>query len=117
MNARYQINIAWSDEDECYVARVPALPGCLGHGDTYKEAVENIEDAIEGFLASMEAHGDRIPEPDRVADEIRRFAPVLNTAALARRAGMSRFTLASKLRRGTKFTEEEARKIRNALSL
>jgi lambda repressor-like predicted transcriptional regulator len=42
---------------------------------------------------------------------------VLNTAALARRAGLNRYTLASKLRRGTKFTDEEARKIRDALAL
>lgn len=115
MNARYQITISWSDEDECFVARVPALPGCVSHGDTYRETLTNIEDAIAGFLASMEAHGDAIPEPDMAADEIRRFAPVLNTAALARRAGINRYTLASKLRRGTKFTKEEASRILRAL--
>lgn len=76
-----------------------------------------MQDAIDGFLASMKEHGDRISEPDIAADEIRRFAPVLNTAALARRAGLNRYTLASKLRRGTKFTDEEARKIRDALAL
>jgi predicted RNase H-like HicB family nuclease len=65
MKARYPINIAWSDEDDCYIAHVPALPSCVGHGDTYKEAVANIEDSIDGFLASMKEHGDKIPEPDR----------------------------------------------------
>ena len=117
MNARYQITISWSEEDECFVARVPALSGCISHGDTYQEALTNVQDAIDGFLASMEAHGDKIPAPDIAADEIRRYAPVLNTAALARRAGLNRYTLASKLRRGTKFTEEEARRIRDALAL
>jgi predicted RNase H-like HicB family nuclease len=117
MSAKYQITISWSEEDEAFVARVPALPGCISHGETYKDALENIQDAIEGFLASMAAHGDTIPEPDMAADEIRRFAPVLNTSALAKRAGINRYTLASKLRRGTRFTEEEAKKIRQALAL
>ena len=117
MKAKYQITISWSEEDEAFVARVPALSGCISHGDTYQEALENIQDAIEGFLASMKEHGDAIPEPDMAADEIRRYAPVLNTAALARRAGINRYTLASKLRRGTRFTDEEAKKIRKALAL
>ena len=117
MNTKYQINISWSDEDECYVARVPAMSGCIGHGDTYGDALDDIQDAIDGFLASMKEHGDAIPEPDMAADEIRRFAPVLNTAALARRAGINRYTLASKLRRGTKFTKDEAKRIRKALAL
>jgi hypothetical protein len=34
-------------------------------------------------MARMTAHGDRIPEPDIADDEIRRYAFVLNTAALA----------------------------------
>ena len=43
------------DEAGYYVAEAPALPGCLSQGKTYDEAVENIREAIEGWLEAMEA--------------------------------------------------------------
>jgi len=33
-----------------YDARVPALPGCYSQGETLKEALENIKDAILTYL-------------------------------------------------------------------
>ena len=30
---------------------VPGLPGCWSQGDTEEEALENIEDAIRGYLS------------------------------------------------------------------
>lgn len=111
----YAINITWSDEDDGYIATVPALTGCMSHGDTIEEAGANIQEAMEGWLACATAHGDPIPEPDRAMDDLRRFAPVINLSALARRAGVNKHTLATKIRRGTRFTPEEAKKIRAAL--
>lgn len=43
------------DEAGYYVAEVPALPGCLSQGKTRKEAIENIHEAIEGWMQVMEA--------------------------------------------------------------
>jgi predicted RNase H-like HicB family nuclease len=43
------------DETGYYVAEVPALPGCLSQGKTYKEAIANIKEAIEGWLEVMES--------------------------------------------------------------
>ena len=43
------------DEAGYYVAEVPALPGCLSQGKTRREAIKNIQDAIEGWLEVMEA--------------------------------------------------------------
>jgi len=34
------------DEDGIFIANVPAIPGCHTQGDTYEEAVKNIEEAI-----------------------------------------------------------------------
>jgi predicted RNase H-like HicB family nuclease len=42
------------DEAGYFVAEVPALPGCLSQGKTKKEALENIKEAIEGWLEVME---------------------------------------------------------------
>lgn len=41
------------DESGYYVAEVPALPGCLSQGKTYEEALQNIKEAIEGWLEVM----------------------------------------------------------------
>jgi predicted RNase H-like HicB family nuclease len=49
------------DEDGMYVAQVPALPGCISQGGTRQEALANIREAMEGYLASLEAHGEPIP--------------------------------------------------------
>ena len=38
------------DEAGYYVAEVPALPGCLSQGKTPEEAIDNIKEAIEGWL-------------------------------------------------------------------
>ena len=43
------------DNSGCYVAEVPALPGCLSQGKTRKEAVKNIHEAIEGWMEVMES--------------------------------------------------------------
>jgi len=35
-----------------YWAEVPALPGCMTQGDTYDELLQNIHEAIEGWLST-----------------------------------------------------------------
>jgi len=43
------------DEAGYYTAEVPALPGCLSQGKTRQEAIENIHEAVEGWVEVMEA--------------------------------------------------------------
>jgi len=43
------------DEKGYYVAEVPALPGCLSQGKTHEEALENVKEAVEGWLEVMES--------------------------------------------------------------
>jgi predicted RNase H-like HicB family nuclease len=51
------------DEDGMFIAECPVLPGCVSQGSTRAEAVVNIRDAIEGYLASLKRHGEPIPPP------------------------------------------------------
>ena len=37
---RYRIVVEWSDEDEAFVGRVPALPACAAHGRSPEEAAQ-----------------------------------------------------------------------------
>ena len=56
------------DEDGVFVAECPALPGCVSQGTTRAEALANITDAIDGYLASLEKHGDPIPADVRAIE-------------------------------------------------
>ena len=49
------------DEDGIFVAQVPALPGCVSQGETRREAIDHVREAIELYLESLESHGDAIP--------------------------------------------------------
>ncbi len=49
------------DEDGVFVAECPSLPGCISQGKTRSEALENIKDAIEGYLESLRKHNEPIP--------------------------------------------------------
>ncbi|MBA3532265.1 MAG: type II toxin-antitoxin system HicB family antitoxin [Ardenticatenales bacterium] len=51
-------------EDGWWLAEVPSLPGCLTQGETREKAIENIKDAIELYIESLEAAGDPVPEDD-----------------------------------------------------
>jgi predicted RNase H-like HicB family nuclease len=46
--------IALHRSDEGISVSVPALPGCWSEGDTEEEALANIRDAIQEYLAALE---------------------------------------------------------------
>ena len=39
MNPRYSLQIAWFEEDQAFLARVPELLGSMADGETYGAAV------------------------------------------------------------------------------
>lgn len=49
------------DEDNMFVAEVPALPGCVSQGKTRTEAIDNAKDAIQGYIESLKKHNEPIP--------------------------------------------------------
>lgn len=57
---RYRVIIE-QDEDDMFVAECPSLPGCISQGKTRAEALENIKDAMEGYLESLRKHDEPIP--------------------------------------------------------
>lgn len=48
-------------EDGGYTVEVPSLPGCISEGNTVEEALENVKDAIQGYIESLEADGLPVP--------------------------------------------------------
>jgi len=59
----YVIEIRWSDEDNGYIATVPALPGCNAWGSSRKDAADEIEDAMLAWIDAAEDAGHRVPQP------------------------------------------------------
>ena len=57
---KYRIIIE-EDEDGMFIAECHSLPGCISQGKTRKEALNNIKDAIKGYLESLKKHNDPIP--------------------------------------------------------
>lgn len=63
MSLKYEVIIWWSREDDCFVAQVPELPGCMTHGDTYAEAAANAEEAMQAWIETAREDGEEIPTP------------------------------------------------------
>ena len=59
---QYRIFIE-QDEDGVFVAECPSLPGCISEGQTRREALDNIIDAIKGYIESLKKHNEAIPPP------------------------------------------------------
>ena len=43
---------------------VPKLPGVVTEGDSFEEAMDNVKDAIDGYLKVLQEAKEEIPEPD-----------------------------------------------------
>ncbi len=53
---RFKVLIS-DGEDGWLVVECPSLPGCVSQGRTIEEALENIKDAIQGYLDVL---GERV---------------------------------------------------------
>ena len=72
MNHKYQITIAWSEEDECYLlAYLPdfadEIMQPVTHGDSYRSALQNGLDVMEELILHLQAEGKSLPEAKLVS--------------------------------------------------
>lgn len=63
MKIKYELIIYWSEVDEAFIVEVPELPGCMADGETYQEAVQNVEVIIQEWIDTAQALGRLLPEP------------------------------------------------------
>ena len=54
--------IMYPGEDGYWIAECPSLPGCISQGKTKEEAIANIREAIEGYIAALRE--DNLPVPE-----------------------------------------------------
>ena len=57
-----------SKEEDCYIADIPSLKHCFAGGDTIEEAIENLKEALEGTLESMQARNIAIPDDSNIIE-------------------------------------------------
>jgi predicted RNase H-like HicB family nuclease len=50
------------EADGGFVAKVPALPGCVSQGDTRDEVLRNVREAIELYVEDCREAGDPVPQ-------------------------------------------------------
>lgn len=64
-NIPIQYNVIFRTEPEGgFTALVPSLPGCISYGKTLTEAKKMIIDAMKGYIASLQKHGEHIPSDE-----------------------------------------------------
>lgn len=49
------------ESDGGFVAKVPALPGCVSQGDNRDEAISNVREAAELYVMHCIEKGDAVP--------------------------------------------------------
>lgn len=59
---RYTIILEPDMEEGGYTVLVPALPGCITQGETLEQCIERAKEAITGYIESLQAHGEPVPE-------------------------------------------------------
>jgi predicted RNase H-like HicB family nuclease len=54
--------IIYPGEDGYWVAECLSLPGCISQGTTKQDAIANIKEAIQGYVAALEQDNLAVPE-------------------------------------------------------
>ncbi len=62
-NSRYEIIICWSDEDQAFIAEIPELPGCAADGETYEDALANVQIIVDEWIETARDLGREVPNP------------------------------------------------------
>ena len=62
----FEIVIGKEPEDAGHGAYSPSLPGCFSNGRTIEEARRNMREAIQQHVASLLAHGEPVPQNERL---------------------------------------------------
>jgi predicted RNase H-like HicB family nuclease len=65
MRRRYTV-ILEKEESGGYHVFCPALPGCHSEGDSLDDAMKAIREAIEAYVESLVAHGEKVPEESEI---------------------------------------------------
>jgi antitoxin HicB len=63
MKISYPAIIKFSAKDKVFNVEFPDLQGCLTFGESEEEAIKNAQEALTGYLESIDSRKINIPEP------------------------------------------------------
>ena len=61
------VTLWWSAEDNCFLAAMPELPGCMADGTTQEEALANVREIAREWIEIAQQRGREIPQPQGFA--------------------------------------------------
>jgi predicted RNase H-like HicB family nuclease len=83
----YQVVLHWSDEDQCYIATIPAWQHARTHGATLEEASLHAHEVLTMLIRDARRRGEPCPEASTVfSGNLRLRLPVSLHGRLAREA-------------------------------
>ena len=50
-------------EDQAVIAEVPELPGCAADGETYEDALTNVQTIMDEWMKTARDLGREVPKP------------------------------------------------------
>ena len=53
--------ILYPGEDDYWIAECPSLPGCISQGKTKEETINNMKEAIHGYVNALKEDGLPVP--------------------------------------------------------
>lgn len=59
---QYAARVNHDTEDGIFNVSFPDLPGCVTYGETLEKALFNAQEALSGYLESIDARGLRLPD-------------------------------------------------------
>jgi predicted RNase H-like HicB family nuclease len=51
----------YKGEDGYWIAECSSLPGCVSQGKTREDSIENVKEAIRGYVAALKEDGIPVP--------------------------------------------------------
>jgi len=63
--SRYPFNIAWSEQDDEFMATCSSFPGLSAFGETEEEALREAKIALDLFIESYKERGIPLPKPPK----------------------------------------------------
>lgn len=64
---KYRMSVVVEKDKDGYFVFCPELQGCYTQGNTYEEAIKNIEDAIRLHIEDRLKSGEEIPLTDSIS--------------------------------------------------
>ena len=59
----YRVIFYYSFDDNCFIAAIPELPGCVADGETISEAIENVRLLAKEWIDITLKYNEEVPAP------------------------------------------------------